>query len=187
VNQEKQPKAITTRQLIFYIIASILVAGFFLFLSIPFGMFIILSTDAIKSLIEGIATMLGFFGLIAVYLLTSYDNRIDRLEEKIQDLEDPAKVERFKQIQNKIKIRKKNNTISIIAALGSLVVSFFLSLWILSILDVNPSNPTVTALQYAFIGTIFASTLLFIGVSSIFILIYRIGKEPDEFYFYPKK
>ena len=78
-------------QLILYIIASILITGFFLFLSIPFGMFIILSTDALKSLIEGIATMLGFFGLIAVYLLTSYDNRIDKLEVEDSGFRRPSK------------------------------------------------------------------------------------------------
>ena len=82
-----------------------LTTAIFFIISIPFGIFLLLSTDSLKSLIEGIATMLGFFGLIAIYLLTSYDSRIDKLEEKIQDLEDEKKIRLFREIQDNIKTR----------------------------------------------------------------------------------
>jgi hypothetical protein len=178
LSEKKQPKTVTKWQWALILsVSAVITAGLFV-LSIPFGVFIVLSTDSVKTLIEGEATILGFFGLIAVYLLTSYDSRIDKLEEKIQDLEDQNKIKRFKDIQDNIKIRKKGSTISILTALGCLIVSFFLSLWILSILSINRSNPSVMAYQLSFVASIIASLLLFIGVFSIFVMIYKIGTEP---------
>jgi hypothetical protein len=151
---------------------------FFLF-SIPFGFFIILSTDALKSLIEAEATILGFFGLIAVYLLSSYDNRIDKLEERKSTAAFDTSKENLSSLQEKIKARKSSASIAILVALISLVLSFFLSIVTLGLLGVNNGNPTEVALQIAIPLIVIASTLLFIGAFSIFIMIYRIGREPE--------
>jgi hypothetical protein len=172
---EKHPKVIWV---IIAVVSVALSLTFFLF-SIPFGFFIILSTDAVKTLVEAEATILGFFGLIAVYLLTSYDSRIDKLEEKIQDSSDTAKTERFSVIQRKLKDRKKRATVAILVALISLLLSFFLSIVTLGLLGVNEGQPTETALKIAIPLIIVASMLLFIGVFSIFLMIYRIGREPE--------
>jgi hypothetical protein len=172
---QKHPKVIWITITIFSIALSL---TFFLF-SIPFGFFIILSTDAVKTLIEAEATILGFFGLIAVYLLTSYDNRIDRLEEKIEDSSDMSKTEAFSAIQRRLKDRKRRASNAILWALFSLILSFFLSIVNLGLLGVNEGNPTETALQIAIPLIIVASSLLFIGAFSIFLMIYRIGREPE--------
>jgi len=172
---QKHPKVIWITITIFSIVLSL---TFFLF-SIPFGFFIILSTDAVKTLIEAEATILGFFGLIAVYLLTSYDNRIDRLEEKIEDSSDMSKTEAFSAIQRRLKDRKRRASNAILWALISLILSFFLSIVNLGLLGVNEGNPTETALQIAIPLIIVASSLLFIGAFSIFLMIYRIGREPE--------
>ena len=176
-SEKKQPQAVTTKQWVFIFSISAIITSIFSGLTIPFGIFLLLSVDALKALIEGIATILGFFGLVAIYLLTSFDSRIDKLEEKILDLDekDEAKINRFRGIQDNIKTRKKNSMISILTSLGCLFVSLFLSIWILSILSISPTNPGVAAV----IGIFIASMLLFIGVFSIFVLFFKIGKEPE--------
>jgi hypothetical protein len=104
---QKQLKPITRKQWSIIFVLSLLISGIFFILSIPFGIFLLLSVDSLKALIEGIATLLGFFGLVAIYLLTSYDSRIDKLDEKIQDLdENNPKMAKFKALQESIKIKK---------------------------------------------------------------------------------
>ena len=61
--------------------------------------FIVISNiDTLKTLIGAEATVLGFFGFIAVYGLGSLDNRIDRLEQQIGDI----KLEDLKKGGNKL-------------------------------------------------------------------------------------
>lgn len=176
---ETNPKPFSYAKLVTFIGIAIIVAVIFLIVAIFFGFLIIISIDAAKALVDSIATILGFFGLIAVYLLTSYDSRIDRLEEKIQDSYDETKIQRFKTIQLNIKTRKEYATIRIITGLCCLFVSLLLSIATLGILGVNPENTTQTAYQLAFLITILASMLLFMGVLDILIMIYSVGKEPN--------
>jgi hypothetical protein len=49
--------------------------------------FVLVNVDALKSLIEAESTVFGFFGLVAVYLLTSLDNRLDGLEKERHEFE----------------------------------------------------------------------------------------------------
>jgi hypothetical protein len=44
-----------------------------------FFIFVVTNPEALKVLIEAEATLLGFFGLIIVYMLTSIDSRIERI------------------------------------------------------------------------------------------------------------
>lgn len=48
---------------------------------------VLINLDALKALVEAEATILGFFGIVAVYWLTSIDSRIDRLEQEKHDYE----------------------------------------------------------------------------------------------------
>ncbi len=48
---------------------------------------VLTNVEALKAMIEAEATILGFFGLIAVYWLTSMDSRIDRLEQEKHEYE----------------------------------------------------------------------------------------------------
>lgn len=47
------------------------------------GSIAVASESMLRTLIETEATILGFFGLIFVYALTSFDNRLDKLEEQL--------------------------------------------------------------------------------------------------------
>jgi len=51
-----------------------------------FGAVAVISEEMLKALIEAEATILGFFGLITVYALTSLDTRIDRIEQQFFDI-----------------------------------------------------------------------------------------------------
>jgi hypothetical protein len=158
---ERHPKAIW----ITIIVVSVALSLTFFLFSIPFGVFIILSPDAVRTLIETEATILGFFGLIAVYLLTSYDNRIDKLEEKILDIgeTDDTELRILQTFQWRIKNRKRRASNAIISALISLILSIFLTIVTLGLIGTNNGNPTQTAYQIAIPSIIVASTLLFIG------------------------
>jgi hypothetical protein len=168
INRE-HPKVIWILIIIF---SSLLSVVFFL-ISIPFGFFIILSVSTIQTLIEAEATILGFFGLMIVYLLTSYDNKIDKIEEKL-DLADSNKVELLCNRLDKIRERKRKACNTILSALFSLIMSFFLSITAMGILNAY-SEPAACALVVITI----ASTFLFIGISSLFVMVYRIGREPE--------
>lgn len=146
---------------------------FYLF-SIPFAL-ITTRTDVLKILIEAEATILGFFGLIAVYALTSYDNRIDRVEERILNKEeaDDQLLSLFS-LTRKIRERKTKFVLGALPSLASLVLSFFLSITVLGLVNINPNMLIAYQLSIA------ASSLLFTGVFAIFMMLYRMGKEPEE-------
>lgn len=46
-----------------------------------FFVFVVINQDALKAMIEAEATILGFFGLVIVYLLNSIDTRIERIAQ----------------------------------------------------------------------------------------------------------
>jgi len=47
------------------------------------------------------------------------------------------------------------------------------------LLGLNEGHPSQTALNIAVPLIVIASMLLFIGIFSVFLLIYRIGREPE--------
>lgn len=57
----------------------------------------------LKALIEAEATILGFFGLIVVYALTSFDNRTDKLESWLFDLTEKGRHTEVPEIQEYFK------------------------------------------------------------------------------------
>jgi uncharacterized membrane protein len=175
--EPKQPKPLSTKQWVAIAVISGVLTIIFAVISIPFGIFLLLSSEALKALIEAMATILGFFGLVAIYLLTSYDSRIDKIEEKIMDLGEweEEKVKHFRVIQNNLKTRKNNSMKPIVSSLCCLFISLFLSILILSILNISPTDPGIVGV----IGIFLVSMLLFIGVLSIVAMIYKIGKEPE--------
>jgi len=68
-----------------YALLTTLVIGIIIVLQISqfFGAIAATKESMINALIQAEATILGFFGLIVIYALTSFDNRTDRLEEQL--------------------------------------------------------------------------------------------------------
>lgn len=171
---------------IFSVAIALLMYGF----SVPFGLVTILSNDALKTLIEAEATILGFFGLVAVYALTSYDNRIDKIENRIEEYveKNESKPIGYPNYTNEgayhdrkdLLIQRKGRfTKSIIISLGCLFVSFFLSIYdygILTIKDITVES-TVSTTFPLILG---AFVFLFTGILSIFVMLYGMGKEPKH-------
>ena len=77
-----QAITITTSEAVFAIITI-----FVLSVVSVFYIWVLTNVEALKAMIEAEATILGFFGLIAVYYLTSMDSRIDRLEQEKHEYE----------------------------------------------------------------------------------------------------
>lgn len=188
----RHPKAVYRLTWFSIFAVSMALASIFIWLSIPFGLITVLSADALKTLIEAEATILGFFGLIVVYALTSYDNRIDKLEERIEDcrqndkLVEPALLKGitlsgvYQDRQSKIKRRKQLVTSMMLVSLGSLVFSFFLFITAYGILTSSGTATQTSREMVSFPLSLLASMLLFIGILSIFLMLFRMGKEPQN-------
>jgi hypothetical protein len=173
-------------------VVSLSLSSVFIWLSIPFGLITVLSADALKTLIEAEATILGFFGLIVVYALTAYDNRIDKLEERIEDWQQNDKPvdlvllkgimfsDVYRDRQDKIKKRKQIVTSMMLVSLGSLVISFFLFITAYGILTSSGTTTQIAREMTSFPLSLAASMLLFVGILSIFMMLFRMGKEPKK-------
>jgi len=153
------------------------------FASTPFGFITILSIDVLKSLIEAEATILGLYGIIVAYMLTSYDNRLDRLEQQKFDLKIKHEDNDIKEIEGrigKIKERKRKTVWGVLLASGSLIFSFMLSITTLGIVSMDvDSIEYSTKMDIAFRISPVASMFLFLGIFAISLVLLRIGKEPE--------
>jgi len=142
----------------------------------------------LPSLIEAEATILGFFGLIVVYALTSLDSRMDRYEKQIFDLGEKhweldllsrpetewqilgeEKITFFNKRLSKIK-EKKRKTANLALVVGVyLIVSIMSSLLGLGIPDE----------RWSFFLSSLSVALLFVSISGILWIIYGFGKSPE--------
>jgi uncharacterized BrkB/YihY/UPF0761 family membrane protein len=158
------------------------------FMAIPFGISTVLSATATNALITAEATVLGFFGIIAVYLLTSYDSRIDKLEEQIFDAKDDKdRSETLEKRQDDIRTKKKWALLCMVPGLGCLIISLLLSIFTYGILSIVPDpiyNATQIAtlqanqIKYTVWPSITSALLLFISIVAIFLMLIWIGTEP---------
>jgi hypothetical protein len=82
----------------------------FLALSVIFYSPVLTNENGLKALIEAEATILGFFGLMVVYMLSSLDTRIDRLEQQRFDISAKHADEASKlgEVKNKVRGLKKD-------------------------------------------------------------------------------
>lgn len=163
---------------------------FLLIFAFHFGILSVFSDVTLTALIQAEATIIGFFGIVFIYALTSYDNRRDKIEttkldfavlniklhseKKISD-EEAEKISNktFKGANDLLENIKKNkkalidySLISGVCLLLSLL-SFILAL----------SAPNVE-------WTIFLSSsavgLLFVGIFQIFWTMHDLSKDPCE-------
>lgn len=135
------------------------------------------STQMLQSLIQAEATILGFFGIIAAYMLTSYDTRLDRLEKQRFDLEMkgivnyPKAIELEKRIEW-IKHQKRRTALGMCGLSGFLVMSL-----VFSIVTLGTANIHSRIVQD--IG-LTGLDLFFAGIAMIILLFYQMSWEAEE-------
>lgn len=175
-------------------IVALFIITIFMFPAILYyGLITLLAKDAIlKPLIEAEATVLGFFGIIVVYALTSLDNKADRFRQQLFDLSKTGKDEEipseflYTASTNQIKKRftkgqilslslqntqrRKRRVVRLASASGLyLVVSLLISILILGIGEV----------MFSFFLSILAVSLFFSSILGIFFTIGDLAKEID--------
>lgn len=144
---------------------------YFLGIIFLFGLVAVISKEMLKALIEAEATILGFFGIIAVYALTSLDSRIDRLEEQNFDIQMKSMKSRnqviFEDLPNKIEGIQKTKRRAVLSMLyaGILLVGSLLS----SILGLGFPNE-----EWAFNLCSLSVLLFFFGIGQTLLMIYDL-------------
>jgi len=171
-----------------FVVLSIILIPCFPFLmgiAFMFGIVAVFSEAMLTALIEAVATILGFFGLIFVYALTSIDRRLEmfniawfersknkemtpKSSEKI--LENSAYSKEWnKSVENLNKNKKK-------LVSNSLITGFYLILsLLLAILALGFPNEEVVLYLASF-----SVVILFVSIFQIFWTIYDLGKDPSK-------
>lgn len=162
---------LTNWKSIILLIISLVCFGVLWFLAIYYGFIAITAKDTIlKSLIDAEATILGFFGLIVIYALNSFDNRIDRIEQQLFDVKEKyldmkdnpkaiikigkAKVTRLNKQLSRVGEQKRIMINNAVATGSFLVVSLLLSISALGITDGNNAFFHCCIAIYLFFGSI---------------------------------
>lgn len=134
------------------------------------------SLEMLQSMVQAEATILGFLGVIAAYVLTSYDSRIDRLEQQCFDTEqrglgtvttnNTSQVEAIKKRMEKTRKLRKDAILSLGTSSIFLIVSLLLSITTLG----TRNSILGGAGFYIFFG----------GISNLVSLFYQMSKETEE-------
>ena len=129
---------------------------------------IIINKDALKALVEAEATILGFFGLIVVYILKSFDDREDRCMQQRLDITLHSRQIVLHDLDELvIRIRKQRiRTIRYASVIGILLVfSMLLSIFTLGIMDI--------VLEVGFTN-LFSQIIILLGLIGVFTFLFSI-------------
>jgi hypothetical protein len=183
-----------------------LVTLFILSIVSSFYVFVLVNPDALKEFIQANATILGFFGLLAVYWLTSMDSRIDRFEQEKHEYEKeltairtdsvevakptPSKIialeSGIKSLEKQIgRIETtKERIVNEISAIGVLlIIPLFINIGLLAFQSSYVNALTSLKFPYFQIAGFIAAVpliMFFESVWFIFLLLRRMGKKPKE-------
>jgi len=142
---------------------------------------IITSNGMLESLTQAEATVLSLFGIIVAYLLTSYDARLDRLEQQSFEIEKLPLEDRDIELSNflikrfeEVKDRKSTTAKGILLIGFALILSLLLSVIAFGLRNIN--NWENLKIEISMLNIVF----FFLGVFGIFMLFTRIAKEPEE-------
>lgn len=137
--------------------------------AIFYGFFAVVSKEnMLKSLIEAESTVLGFFAFIITYTLSSLDNRMDRIEQKLLDTKEEDKVIAL------------NNRLSVIREKKSIVIRrvVFISACLVSSLLISILALGIADIMLAFNLCFLAMGIFFSGILGVFLMLYDLAKEP---------
>jgi hypothetical protein len=158
---------------VLFIIAAVILSVTFIAIYIVRETFI--SKEMLQSIIQAEITFLGFFALIATYLLTSYDTRIDRLKQQLFDSEEKKNADKIAEIKTEIEnVEATKRDTAYASALVSLmiIISLLLSLLVFGMADLNSNN----ARWLSFAGL----TFFFVSIFSLIFMFMRIATKPEE-------
>jgi len=141
-----------------------------------FAILAVIDKEMMQALIGAETTILGFFILIVVYNLTSFDTRIDRLEQQIFDMQTGKTrwSQKFFEYLNKRleHIEKSKEDSAHFSLIGGIIL--FISL-LSSILGLGLSR--IPSNQWAFFTYLISLMLLFLGIVSVLLIIRDLGKN----------
>jgi len=144
-----------------------------------YGLVATIETEMLKAIIQAEATILGFFGFIAIYALTSVDSRKDRLEQQIFDIQIRAMKQRndviFENLPKRIKNidQTKRKTVHSVVYNGVLLIgSLLASILGLGFLGI-PNH------EWAFYMCSLSAMLFFVGIGLILWMIYDLAQSPE--------
>ncbi len=144
--------------------------------------FVITSNGMLESLTQAEATVLSLFGVIVAYLMTSFDSRLDRLEQQNFEVEKvPFEDNRDMELSKflirrceEVKYRKKRTGKGILMIGSALLFSLSLSVIAFGLRDL--SDWENLKMEVSMLDIMF----FFLGIYGIFLLFNRISKEPEE-------
>lgn len=131
-----------------------------------FSYYMVYSKTMLQSMTQAEATIVGFLGLIAIYSLTSYDTRLDRLEQQHFDLEMTNNRDKAVSIYEKMKQveSSKSSSIAVVALVSlALIVSLLSSIATQGIVDFNSDSARILS--------IISLESLFLGIYGMFYVI----------------
>lgn len=168
-----------------------IIGGYLLTVGTAFFSISILNKEALQTLIEAEATVLGFFGLIVVYILKSLDEKEDRYEQQTFEVVEKdipemdlgelkltlkrMKIKDLKEIREALK-EKRTKILRKASLIGTfLLLSILFSIFFLGTMDLslqNLSNPL--GISIMFIG-VFGVYLFLLSVFELLKLFRQIG------------
>jgi len=205
LTSKKQPKGKKNKEHVLKFCAKTILAGAIAVCCLLFcivNFYTPASIEIVKTFVEVIATLMGLFGVFAIYRISSYDNRISRLRDKIEDYRTTidCKKKQWKQVnleleeaclknckdrQQKLINRRQKSALIIWLTTISLMIAFGSSFGLLYVLYLDAPNVINLRLMFHLNSTIpskqiiatTASISLTIGVSLICWLVYNINDE----------
>jgi hypothetical protein len=139
------------------------------------------SAAVLQSLIQAEATILGFFGIIVTYLLTSYDTRLDRFEQQRFDARNsPADLKKveiinisyLEVIDDKIRtLKRQKKEIAGSMGLYAFLLALSLLFSVITLGMIDSGSPYLDALS------VLGLSLFFLGVVGIVIVFLQISTE----------
>lgn len=143
-----------------------------------FGSIAVTSESMLNTIVQADATILGFFGLIAIYAFTAFDNRTDRFEQQLFELttekhpnmkEDALELEKSRLERHLVTIQRNKKEL-VDNAFGAglfLVLSLILSMF--SLAKVPFASDLCTGAIY----------FMLFSIWFIFVIFRSFGKTPE--------
>jgi hypothetical protein len=167
----------------FYALVAIFLISMIITLQISqfFGAIAATKESMINALIQAEATILGFFGLIVIYALTSFDNRTDRLEEQLFKLTTEEHLNMKKEMLER-EITRLKSYLSIIRTNKKDLVNNTFGNGILLVSSLVLSILSLAQVQFGSSLCAGAIYFLLFGIVGIFVILRSLAQNSYSFF-----